>query len=64
MQWMLRIEVEILASMGGFFINFGGLMTITSRKGIALSDSLSLVNWMEDLKLLRWLRKFCNYSEP
>jgi hypothetical protein len=31
------------------------LMTRASRKGIALSDSVSIVNWMEGLKLLKWL---------
>jgi hypothetical protein len=29
-----------------------------------LSDSNSTVNLMKDLKLLRWLRKFCNHSGP
>jgi hypothetical protein len=34
------------------------LMTKTSRKVIAVSDSISIENWMEGLKLLKWLRKF------
>jgi hypothetical protein len=40
------------------------LMTGTSRKGIALPDSIFIVNWVGGLKLVRWLRKFCNWSGP
>jgi hypothetical protein len=38
------------------------LMARPSRKAIALSDSVSMVKWMDGLKLLRWLRKTCNSS--
>jgi hypothetical protein len=62
---MVRFEVEISASVGAFSIKFVPfLMTRTSRKGIALSDSISIGNWMEDLKQSRWLRKFCNCYRP
>lgn len=65
MQRMVRLEAEILASMGGFSVDFSGLMTRTSRKGTAaLSNSISTVNWMEGLELLRMFRKFCNHYGP
>jgi hypothetical protein len=42
MWWMVRIEVEILASVGRFSVDFVSivisfLMTKTAKKGIALS---------------------------
>jgi hypothetical protein len=39
-------------------------MTRTFRKGTALSDFIFIVSWMEDLELLRRLKKFCNHSGP
>jgi hypothetical protein len=66
---IVRSEVEISASVGVFSINLSGQCRPfpddqNIQKGIALSDSISIVNWMEGLKLLRWLRKFCNCFEP
>jgi hypothetical protein len=55
---MVRVEVEILASVVSF------LTARTSRNGNGLSDSISIVDWMDGLKLLRWLRKSCNRSGP
>jgi hypothetical protein len=40
------------------------LIARTSNKSFALSDSISTVNWMEVLRLLRWLKKFCNLFGP
>jgi hypothetical protein len=62
---MVRTEVDISASAGGFSVGVGGsivffLMYTTSR----LSVSVSIMNWMEGLKLLSWLRIFYNRSEP
>jgi hypothetical protein len=53
MREIVEFEVELSASVGGFSVNFCGLMTRTSRKGITLSDSVSIVNFMEGLKLVR-----------
>jgi hypothetical protein len=66
MRWMVRVEVDVSASAGGFSVDFGDpfLMTRTSRTAIALSDSISMVNWMDGLKLLRWLRKSCTHDGP
>jgi hypothetical protein len=66
---MVRVEAEISASVGGFPVDFGGqcrlfLMTRIYRKGLALSGSISIVKWIENLKILRWLRKSCNRSGP
>jgi hypothetical protein len=61
---VVRIEVKISASVGGVFLwifvvrAVPFLVTRTSRKGNAPSDSISIVNWMDDLKLLRWVRKY------
>jgi hypothetical protein len=59
---MVKSEVEISASVGGFPVDFGGqchLLPVDQniRKGITLSDSISIMNCMEGLKLLRLLRK-------
>jgi hypothetical protein len=66
---MVRTEVEISVSVRGFPVDFDGQCRLflgdqKSRKGITLSDATSAVNWMEDLKLLRWLQKFCSHSGP
>jgi hypothetical protein len=58
MQQMVGFEVEILVSVGGFPVYFGGQCLLfpddqNIQKGIALSESISIVNWMEGLKLLR-----------
>jgi hypothetical protein len=50
---MIRFEVEVLASVGGFSVILVAnaipfLMIRTFRKGIALSDSILTVNWVED----------------
>jgi hypothetical protein len=48
MRRKLRLEAEISASVGGFPVGFGVvisfLMTGTYRKAIALSDSIFIVN--------------------
>jgi hypothetical protein len=67
--WVVRFEVEIPASVGGFPVDLcdqGRLFSgdRTSRKEIALSDSVSIVKRMEGLRLLRWPRKLCNRSGP
>jgi hypothetical protein len=59
---MVTVEVEISADVGLFSVDFGGqcrlfLITGISREGIVLTDNVSVVNWMEGFKLLRWLRK-------
>jgi hypothetical protein len=69
MWWVVRIEINISASVGGFPINLRGqsrpfFITRTSRKEIVPSDSISIVNWMDGLRLLRWVRKFCIPSAP
>jgi hypothetical protein len=66
---MIRFEVEISANVGGLYVNCSGQChpfpdDLNIQKGITLSDSVYIVNWMEGLKLLRWLRKLCNYSWP
>jgi hypothetical protein len=65
---MVRIEDEISACVDGLPVNFRGQCPFPDDENIqkrtALSDSISIVNWMEGLKLLRWLRKFCNCSGP
>jgi hypothetical protein len=58
MRWTVRFEVEISANLGGFPVNLVAnvvplLMTRTSRKGIALSELLCIVIWMEGLDVLR-----------
>jgi hypothetical protein len=58
---VVRFEVEILANVGGCRVDFCGQ---NIQKGITLSDLISIVNWMEGLTLLKWLRKFCNHSGP
>jgi hypothetical protein len=55
---MVRVEVEISASVVSF------LTARTSRKGNRLYYSISIVDWMDGLKLLRSLRKSCNRSGP
>jgi hypothetical protein len=55
MQRIVRFEVETSASVGGLSVDFGVqchffLLTRTSKKGITLSDSISIVNWTEGLK--------------
>jgi hypothetical protein len=57
---MIRTEVEILASVGGYSVDFGGQRHLIPddqniQKRTALFDSISIVNWMEGLKQLRWL---------
>jgi hypothetical protein len=70
MRQTVRVEVvEISASVAGFPINFGGqcrlfLTTRTTRKSVALSESISMVKRIDGLKLLRWLRKSCRRSAP
>jgi hypothetical protein len=66
MQGMVRLEVERLASVGAFAINvvdqrrlIPDYQNIRKRNR---TDSSSIVNWIEVLKLLRYLRKFCNRS--
>jgi hypothetical protein len=46
MRRMVRVEVEVPVSVGGFPVGsvVPFLMTRTSRKGITLSDSISMVN--------------------
>jgi hypothetical protein len=68
MQQMAITEVEIMASVGGFSVDFGGQccllpddQNIQERNH---TNSISMVNWMAGLKLLRWLRKFCKCSGP
>jgi hypothetical protein len=65
---MVRFEAEISASVGEFPVDFGGQSHLfpddqNIQKGNC-TDSISIVNWMEGLKLLRWLKKFCNHSGP
>jgi hypothetical protein len=55
---MVRVKVQLSISVRGFFADCGGRCRLfpdeqTSRKTIALSDSISVVNWMDGLKLLR-----------
>jgi hypothetical protein len=69
MQRMVRFEFDISASVGGFPVDLvanvnSSLMTRISRKAIALPVSVSMVNWMDGLELLRWMRKSCNCSGP
>jgi hypothetical protein len=40
------------------------LMPAAFRKLIAMSDTVSVANCMEGLKLLRWLRNFFNRFGP
>jgi hypothetical protein len=62
---MVRVEVVILASVGVFGRQFRPSPDDHNvQKRNALSDSISIVNWMEGLKLLKWLRMFCNRSGP
>jgi hypothetical protein len=54
---MARFEVEILVSVGVFPVYFGGHCLLfpddrNIQKGVTLSNSVSMVNWMEGLKLL------------
>jgi hypothetical protein len=54
---MVRVEAEVPASASGFPLDSGGqyrplLMTRISRKGIALSDFISIVNWMDGLIMI------------
>jgi hypothetical protein len=65
---MVRIEVDVPTSMGGFPVEIDGhcqcfLDDRTSRKE-SQSNYISVVNWMADIKLLRWLKKFCDCSGP
>jgi hypothetical protein len=58
MRQMVRVEVEISASVGGFPVGIGGQChpfpdDQNIKKAIALSDSVFMVNWMEGLKLLK-----------
>jgi hypothetical protein len=41
-------------------IVFSFLMTRTAKKVVALPDSIPVVNWIDGLKQLRWLFKFCD----
>jgi hypothetical protein len=64
---MVRIVVEIPASEGWVFCMANAtspLMNTISRREMTLSGCTSIVNWMEVISLLTWLRKFCNCSEP
>jgi hypothetical protein len=64
---MVRIQDEISASVGGFSVDLSGQYRIC-LDGQNIQDTLpgfvSVLNWMEGLKLLRWLRKFCNRFGP
>jgi hypothetical protein len=67
MRWVFGFEVEVAACMSGLPVDLGGhclpiLDNQYIQKGNAPSDSISIVNWMEGLRLLRWLRKVCNRS--
>jgi hypothetical protein len=55
---MVRTEIFILASAGRFSVDFDGQCHFfpddqNMQEGITLSDFISIVNWMEGLKLLR-----------
>jgi C1A family cysteine protease len=56
---MVRFEVEISASVGGFSVNFGGQCHafLDDHDFQKRNHAVSIVNWREGLKLLRWLRK-------
>lgn len=62
-------DVEISADVGALSVNFYSqyhlfLMVWTSRKGMTFSDSVSIVNWIEVFRFLRWLMQSCNRSGP
>jgi hypothetical protein len=66
---MISFVAEMLASMAAVSMNivasaFPFLMNSTSRKEITLSESIFMVNWMEELRLLRWLKKCSKLSGP
>jgi hypothetical protein len=65
---MATIEVQVSTSVDVFSADFGGQchlfpddQNIHKRKH---TDSVSKANWIEGLKLLRWLRELCNRSQP
>jgi hypothetical protein len=67
MRRMVRFQVEISASVGGFPVDFVGQCCLfpddqSFKKAIALSASISIVKWMDGLELLRWLRNSRNRS--
>jgi hypothetical protein len=53
MRLRVRTEAEILASVAGLSVVFGGqchrLITKISKKGLAVSDYIYAVNWKESL---------------
>jgi Pyruvate/2-oxoacid:ferredoxin oxidoreductase delta subunit len=66
---MVRVEVEISESVHGFPVDLCGQCRLfcddqNIQKGNQLSRCISVVNCMEGLKLLGWLRKFCNHFGP
>jgi hypothetical protein len=60
--------VEISGGVGGVSVYSGGQCNVFpddwNIKEMNLSDSISIMNWMENLKLLKWLRKVCSRSSP
>jgi hypothetical protein len=66
MRRMVRFQVEISAIVGGFTVDSGGqcLLFPDDQNIKVISLSISVVNWMEGPKLLRWLRKSCNLDGP
>jgi hypothetical protein len=68
MRRMVRFVVEVLATVGVSCRLWWPVKSISwwsqhqGRK--CLCHSVSIVNWMEGLKLLRWLRKSCNLFGP
>jgi hypothetical protein len=64
---MVRVEVEISASVDRFPVDFGDQCRLfpdgqNIKKGNR-TDCISIVNWI-GFKLLRWLRKSYNRSGP
>jgi hypothetical protein len=58
---MIRTEIEISVNVGGLSVDFGVQCRLLPddenvQAGIALSYSISMVNWMVCLKILRRLR--------
>jgi hypothetical protein len=65
---MVRVQVEVSASVGGFPVDFGGQGRLfPDNQNIKKGDRtvyVAVVKWMDSIKLLLWLRKSCNRSGP
>jgi hypothetical protein len=64
---MIRLKVTVMAIVGRFPVNLCNqynffLMTWTSRKGTMLFNWISMMNWMDNLRLLMSLKNPCNLS--